>query len=429
MVDETTPNRGLQLVDVEKAQKRGVAGINASLTTIDTDIQNLFLLLGALPGTADVQAMIDVAVNIMTAGSPELLNVFAEMAAAIDNNPNYAADMDSRLALKANVSDIAALVASSTANLQVAVRRFSGDGFETNFILPTNGINSANVWVQVDGVPQHENTYTVTGTSLVFDAAPGIGSDNIETRIVATAAGVPVPADNSVTPITIAMNAVTAMAIAANSVTTSKINSGAVTTGKLGEGAVTAAKMAPNAVGTANIIDAAINAAKMDGTDAAAIRALIGAITIADVPSSMPVGTILSYAGNGAPAGFFKCNGASFDAVAYPDLNTVLGSNVVPDLRGEFLRGWDDGRGVDSGRGLLSAQGQAYQSHTHGKGSLTGTIYNITASEGNSSGKIDTGGNGSRTWPVTITGSTSASGGSETRPRSIAVHYIIKASA
>jgi phage-related tail fiber protein len=36
-------------------------------------------------------------------------------------------------------------------------------------------------------------------------------------------------------------------------------------------------------------------------------------------------------------------------ALAYPALR-------LPDLRGEFIRGWDDGRGVDAGRGLLSFQ-------------------------------------------------------------------------
>ncbi|MCI4203156.1 tail fiber protein, partial [Dickeya dianthicola] len=57
-----------------------------------------------------------------------------------------------------------------------------------------------------------------------------------------------------------------------------------------------------------------------------------------------------------APSGWLKCNGQAFDKALYPKLATAYPSGVLPDLRGEFIRGWDDGRGVDSGRGLLSAQ-------------------------------------------------------------------------
>ncbi|NKI73010.1 phage tail protein [Dickeya sp. CFBP 2040] len=57
-----------------------------------------------------------------------------------------------------------------------------------------------------------------------------------------------------------------------------------------------------------------------------------------------------------APAGWLKCNGQSFDKTVYPRLAQVYPSGVLPDLRGEFIRGWDDGRAVDAGRGLLSPQ-------------------------------------------------------------------------
>ncbi|MCZ0791739.1 phage tail protein [Dickeya solani] len=57
-----------------------------------------------------------------------------------------------------------------------------------------------------------------------------------------------------------------------------------------------------------------------------------------------------------APAGWLKCNGQAFDKNRYPRLAVVYPSGVLPDLRGEFIRGWDDGRGVDAGRAILSAQ-------------------------------------------------------------------------
>ncbi|MBJ9164823.1 phage tail protein [Citrobacter farmeri] len=67
---------------------------------------------------------------------------------------------------------------------------------------------------------------------------------------------------------------------------------------------------------------------------------------------------------------FLKPNGASFSAVEYPKLAKVWTGLVIPDMRGEFLRIWDDGRGVDSGRALLSAQGDAVQSITGSIGRL-----------------------------------------------------------
>ncbi|UJR63897.1 phage tail protein [Dickeya zeae] len=60
-----------------------------------------------------------------------------------------------------------------------------------------------------------------------------------------------------------------------------------------------------------------------------------------------------------APAGWLKCNGQSFDKNVYPRLAQVYPSGVLPDLRGEFIRGWDDGRGVDAGRYIMSGQSDA----------------------------------------------------------------------
>ncbi|EPU2804899.1 phage tail protein, partial [Escherichia coli] len=58
------------------------------------------------------------------------------------------------------------------------------------------------------------------------------------------------------------------------------------------------------------------------------------------------------------------CNGAPFSAQEYPELAKAYPTNKLPDLRGEFIRGWDDGRGVDTGRGILSAQGDAIRNIT-----------------------------------------------------------------
>lgn len=70
----------------------------------------------------------------------------------------------------------------------------------------------------------------------------------------------------------------------------------------------------------------------------------------------LPVGIPLPWPTATAPAGWLKCNGAAFDKAKYPKLALAYPSGLLPDLRGEFIRGWDDGRGIDSGRSLLSFQ-------------------------------------------------------------------------
>ncbi|WJV64388.1 phage tail protein [Pectobacteriaceae bacterium CE70] len=81
-----------------------------------------------------------------------------------------------------------------------------------------------------------------------------------------------------------------------------------------------------------------------------------------------------------APTGWLKCNGQTFDTALYPILATAYPSGTLPDLRGEFIRGWDDGRGVDISRTILSLQGDAIRNITGIFGNL---IYeNVMAAEG-----------------------------------------------
>lgn len=86
-------------------------------------------------------------------------------------------------------------------------------------------------------------------------------------------------------------------------------------------------------------------------------------------------GMICWFARNSAPTGFLKANGAAVSRTTYAALYAAIGTTFgagdgtttfnVPDLRGEFIRGWDDGRGVDTGRVFGSAQTDEFQSHTH----------------------------------------------------------------
>ncbi|EFK3948698.1 phage tail protein, partial [Escherichia coli] len=75
---------------------------------------------------------------------------------------------------------------------------------------------------------------------------------------------------------------------------------------------------------------------------------------------ALPVGVPVPWPSATPPTGWLKCNGAAFSAEEYPELAKAYPTNILPDLRGEFIRGWDDGRGVDSSRTLLSWQKGSY---------------------------------------------------------------------
>ena len=87
---------------------------------------------------------------------------------------------------------------------------------------------------------------------------------------------------------------------------------------------------------------------------------------VTSAASAIKAGTVAHFAANSAPAGWLKANGAAISRSAYAGLFAAIGTTYgagdgsstfnVPDLRGEFLRGLDDGRGVDSGRGIGTAQ-------------------------------------------------------------------------
>ncbi|OYL59835.1 phage tail protein [Shigella sonnei] len=93
----------------------------------------------------------------------------------------------------------------------------------------------------------------------------------------------------------------------------------------------------------------------LSGKDVAGLLAYLGL----GEGSALPVGVPVPWPSATPPTGWLKCNGAPFSAEEYPELAKVYPTNELPDLRGEFIRGWDDGRGIDVGREILSAQGDA----------------------------------------------------------------------
>ncbi|HIB9366647.1 TPA: phage tail protein [Escherichia coli] len=180
---------------------------------------------------------------------------------------------------------------------------------------------------------------------------------------------------------------------------------------------------------------------KLSGKDVAGLLAYLGL----GEGAALPVGVPVPWPSATPPTGWLKCNGAAFSAEEYPELAKAYPTNKLPDLRGEFIRGWDDGRGVDSGRTILNSQGDAIRN-------ITGTIgarHEISALYffGNGSGAFfgnDEGMYDSVVIKAESTGKSSVSmtdrhiyanldvsrvvpTATENRPRNIAFNYIVRA--
>ncbi|MBC9505878.1 tail fiber protein [Escherichia coli] len=153
--------------------------------------------------------------------------------------------------------------------------------------------------------------------------------------------------------------------------------------------------------------------------------------------SALPVGVPVPWPSATPPTGWLKCNGAAFSSEKYPNLAKAYPTNKLPDLRGEFIRGWDDGRGVDAGRALLSIQTGMLEKHRHIVVANDGydtkdewelaTIFKKTYTQGWGLDATNTGGSLIPSPTLHSRGSIGNTGGSETRPRNIAFNYIVRA--
>ncbi|EEX1361750.1 phage tail protein [Escherichia coli] len=153
--------------------------------------------------------------------------------------------------------------------------------------------------------------------------------------------------------------------------------------------------------------------------------------------SALPVGVPVPWPSATPPAGWLKCNGAAFSSEMYPKLAKAYPANKLPDLRGEFIRGWDDGRGIDAGRALLSFQTGMLEKHRHIVVANDGydtkdewelaTIFKKTYTQGRGLDATSTGGSLIPSPTLHSRGSIGNTGGSETRPRNIAFNYIVRA--
>ncbi|HEF0702044.1 TPA: phage tail protein [Escherichia coli] len=290
--------------------------------------------------TAFVQAALTALIN----GAPATLDTLKEIAAAINNDPNFSTTINNALALKAPLSSpaltgtpTAPTAAQSVNNTQIATTAF---------------VKSA-IAGMVGSAPAALDTLN--------ELAAALGNDpNFATTMLNALAGKQ-PLDNTLTNLS------------------GKDVAGLLTYLGLGEG------------------------------------------------SALPVGVPVPWPSATPPTGWLKCNGAAFSAEEYPELAKAYPTNKLPDLRGEFIRGWDDGRGIDTGRALLSIQSDEVRKLAL---KYWGPASNSSPSK--TFALSDSAGGGLYTDGISqasggIINAFQLPGGSETRPRNIAFNYIVRA--
>ncbi|MCT8345113.1 MULTISPECIES: tail fiber protein [Photorhabdus] len=178
--------------------------------------------------------------------------------------------------------------------------------------------------------------------------------------------------------------------------------------------------------------DINFNAGDIDTYTKAEVNNLINAV------NNIPVGVPMPWPTAIPPTGWLQCNGAAFDKSKFPELAKAYPDGNLPDLRGEFIRGWDDGRGVDKDRKLNSNQRCMTEYHKHMTAWGESVNYDGFGIFGATNQKNHSGNTGAMDrdnfWYHTNDGSdyegiVNSPGvmGSETRPRNVAFNYIVRA--
>lgn len=164
--------------------------------------------------------------------------------------------------------------------------------------------------------------------------------------------------------------------------------------------------------------------------------------------NSVPAGAVMPFAMSTPPSGWLECNGAAVSRTTYATLFAAIGTTFgvgngsttfnIPDLRGEWVRGWSNGRsGVDTGRAFGSTQSEMIGPHTHtGTTSSNGAhTHNINNASGLNSGSFSKPASSNNTGATpdmdsagahTHTFTTDSNSGTENRVRNVALMYCIR---
>jgi hypothetical protein len=145
----------------------------------------------------------------------------------------------------------------------------------------------------------------------------------------------------------------------------------------------------------------------------------------------VPTGAIFAFATDTVPEGYLECDGSTLSTTTYSNLYNIIGTTFgsgsgtfnLPDLRGQFIRGWDNGRGLDptSPRTFGSSQAESFKAHTH-------PVQTQASNDDHDSYRCPTGSSYGATpfdSPSHFEGARTT-GGDETRPTNIALMYCIK---
>jgi len=178
------------------------------------------------------------------------------------------------------------------------------------------------------------------------------------------------------------------------------------------------------------------------------------------IVAGVPTGSVFCMAVATVPSGYLECDGAAVSRTTYAALFAIIGVNYgsgngsstfnLPDLRGEFVRGFDHGRGVDNNRSINDPQGSQFGRHNHNvsasstssvsdpghQHSMSVGFFNSLSSGGalafrdaGTSNRINSASTGisvSTSTSISQSNRGGASNSSETRPRNVAMMYIIK---
>ncbi|HAF2801652.1 TPA: phage tail protein [Salmonella enterica] len=342
------------------------------------------------PGTNNAQiantAFVKAAITTLINGAPSTLDTLKEIAAAINNDPNFSTTINNALALKAPLA--------SPALTGIPTAPTAAQGTNNTQIATTAYVRAA-ISALVGSSPEALDTLN--------ELAAALGNDpNFATTMTNALAGKQ-PLDATLTALA---------------------------------GLPTGANKLPYFTGTDTVAQTDLTQVGRDILAKSNTQAIIQYLGLGE-GSALPVGVPVPWPSATLPTGWLKCNGAAFDKVKYPRLATAYPSGKLPDLRGEFIRGWDDGRGVDAGRALLSIQTGMLEKHRHivvandwydsKEEWELATIFRRAYTQGRGLDAADVGGTLIPSPTLHTRGSIGNTGGSETRPRNIAFNFIVRA--
>lgn len=352
---------------------------------------------------------------------------------------------------------------------------FTGDGSTVTFSFTFPYLEETDVKASINGVVTTQYSFA-NATTLQFNTAPASGAavriyrETADTDLKSTFfAGSSIRAedlnDNGLQSLYLVQEAknlaesADASAVAAQAQTaldtanaaTVTANAASTTANGIAATANTALTNSTNAVTTANTANSTATTANTTANTAnttansalstanSAVSTANSALTFAQAIN--PVGAVIWVATSTAPNGFLKANGAAVSRTTYAALFAALGTQFgagdgsstfnVPDLRGEFIRGWDDSRGVDSGRTFGSNQSGMVGPHNHtvnDPGHSHSVNINVYQQGAGSNAATDMANRAGNTQSSTETTGISINNnsGTETRPRNVALLACIK---